>query len=399
MIIFGSIVLILAAGLISIPVLILFIEAMAAIQFFRRVPVENARTARPVVAVLVPAHDEEINLSATLTDIKAQLTPLDRLLVVADNCTDQTAAVAFASGAEVTERQEPSKIGKGYALDCGIRHLSSKAPDVLVIIDADCSLDQLAIERLAVTCAITGRPAQALYAMKTPPGCSPHHQVGAFAWRVRNHLRPAGLQALNLPCQLMGTGMAFPWSTIVAIDMADGNIVEDLKLGLDLAAVGKPALFCPEARVTSHFPDAASSAVVQRSRWEQGHINMITTVAPAYLYKALKERNRALLALTLDLLVPPLSLLALLVAGSLLASAAAMTAGGPLLPLAISLFNAALLLLSVCAAWCICGRDILPASRILSIVYYVASKAGSYPRFLLRKTDARWVRTDRQKRV
>src|SRR5690348_741649 len=104
MIIFGSIVLILAAGLISIPVLILFIEAMAAIQFFRRVPVENARTARPVVAVLVPAHNEEINLSATLTDIKAQLTPLDRLLVVADNCTDQTAAVAFASGAEVTER-------------------------------------------------------------------------------------------------------------------------------------------------------------------------------------------------------------------------------------------------------------------------------------------------------
>ena len=87
---------------------------------------------------------------------------------MADNCADDTAAVAAAAGAEVVERQDPTKIGKGYALDWGLRHLSLDPPEIVVMIDADCRLNDGAIERLAATCAMTHRPVQALYLMTAP---------------------------------------------------------------------------------------------------------------------------------------------------------------------------------------------------------------------------------------
>ena len=79
----------------------------------------TAGTSRAPLAVLVPAHDEEEGIAATLAAVLAQLGPHDRLLVVADNCSDATAAVARAAGAEVVERSSDLR-GKGYALAHGI---------------------------------------------------------------------------------------------------------------------------------------------------------------------------------------------------------------------------------------------------------------------------------------
>src|SRR5262245_47349772 len=94
------------AGLLAILVAVFCIEIFAAIALPQR-----ERSARPSfrqrVAVLVPAHDESTGLLPTLADIKSQLLPGDRVLVVADNCDDDTAAVASRTGAEVVERHDP----------------------------------------------------------------------------------------------------------------------------------------------------------------------------------------------------------------------------------------------------------------------------------------------------
>ena len=106
---------------------------------------------------------------------------------------------------------------------------------------------------LAMTAAATCRPVQALYRMLAPSDSSNNLQVAEFTWRVKNWLRPLGLKALGLPCQLMGTGMAFPWDAIRRVDLASSWSVEDLKLGIVLASQGRHPLFCPTARVTSQF--------------------------------------------------------------------------------------------------------------------------------------------------
>ena len=149
--------------------------------------------------------------------------------MVADNCTDDTAGVALTDGAEVIERREPVKVGKGYALDFAIKHLASDPPDVVIFVDADCSLSDDALDILARTSRATHRPVQALDLMTAPADLSVNYHVAEFAWRVKNQVRPMGLNALKLPCQLMGTGMAFPWDVIRPAALARGALAEDLQ--------------------------------------------------------------------------------------------------------------------------------------------------------------------------
>lgn len=350
----------------------------------------------PSVAVLVPAHNESSGLLPTLADITAQLRKEDRCLVVADNCSDDTAIVAEQSGVEIIERFDPTRIGKGYALDHGIRHLQSSPPAVLIVVDADCTISDRAISILAINCHKSGRPAQALDLMIAPDGAPPILKVSEFAWRLKNQVRPLGLNVLGLPCQLNGTGMAFPWAAINAADTASGHIVEDLKLGLDLAEAGYPALFCPSAVVTSVFPTDAKAARQQRQRWEQGHLHTIIQNVPRLIWKAALQRRLDFLAIALDLLISPLSVLgSLLVLGLVLSSFVAFVAGN-LLPMTISAIGCLELLIAVILAWWRYGRDLLPVRSLHLIVSYLGGKFTMYIHFLFHGGASRWIRTDRK---
>ena len=136
-----SCLLVIVAALLATSVMVFFLEIVAAIALPRcqRPTLPNHGDRRPI-AVLVPAHNEGSGLPSTLANIQSQSLVGDRLLVVADNCSDDTAAVARARGAEVVERNDPTKLGKGFALDCGVRHLSSNPPEIIIIVDADCRL-------------------------------------------------------------------------------------------------------------------------------------------------------------------------------------------------------------------------------------------------------------------
>jgi cellulose synthase/poly-beta-1,6-N-acetylglucosamine synthase-like glycosyltransferase len=345
--------------------------------------------------VLVPAHYESENLLPTIADIKAQLATNDRLLVLADNCTDDTADIAAASGAEVVKRNDVTKVGKGFALDHGVRHLSADPPSIIVLIDADCRLSTETIDQLARITSMTGRPSQALYLMTAPAGSSINYQVAEFAWRVKNWVRPLGLRALNLPCHLVGTGMAFPGEVIRSANLATGHLVEDLKLGLELAAAGYPPVFCPTAIVKSSFPSTQTGAANQRERWEHGHLGIGISMSPRMIWRALISGNLRLLVLALDSLVPPLTLLACLNSGVLLLTSLAMLLGASPLGLYLSIINCGAFSVGVSLAWMNHGRDVLPASSFRLVRSYIFAKFGLYVRLLVRGPATHWTRTDR----
>ena len=130
MIAFISFLSVALAVIAAIPVIVFLVEVVAAValpQCNSSAPLDEG--TRLPVGVMVPAHNESIGLLRTLTDIKAQLHAGDRLLVVADNCSDDTAAIAAAAGADVCIRNDPDRKGKGYALAWGIEHLSKDPPD------------------------------------------------------------------------------------------------------------------------------------------------------------------------------------------------------------------------------------------------------------------------------
>jgi cellulose synthase/poly-beta-1,6-N-acetylglucosamine synthase-like glycosyltransferase len=385
-----------------VPALVLAVQIIAALPPYRRRCVPPI--ARPSIAVLVPAHNEAFGIAATLHSIRAQLHQGDRLLVVADNCEDDTAAVARQHGAEVIERSDALLRGKGYALDAGVRHLAQAPCQVVIVVDADCLLRPYALGCLARTSFASGRPAQALYLMQLRPGAAAPTRVAAFAWTIKNWLRPLGWSRLGLPCQLMGTGMAFPWPLIAQAQLAHGHLVEDMKLGLDCADAGCPPVFCTEAIVTSTFPDNQQGSRTQRTRWEHGHLGTILHDGPRLLFKGLRTRNGTLLAMALDMCVPPLSLLLLLslalaagTLGLLLASSDGQAiGGGTSLAWCIGLAPAALLLPAMALAWLRAGEDRLPMASLLAAIAYVLGKIPLYFKFLMRRQVV-WISSLRDK--
>ena len=381
-----------AAFLLLLPVSVFFGEILAALTARRyATPTESDR---PRLALVMPAHNESSIITATLRSIAPQLTEFDRLLVIADNCVDDTAALARSAGAEVIERSHLQKLGKGYALDYGIRHLEQDPPEIVIIMDADCRAAPGSIDNLARLCATTARPIQALYLMHASQDAGLKMRIAEFAWIVKNQARPEGLHRLGLPCQLMGTGMAFPWQRISTAKLASGEIVEDLKLGLELTSDGAAPLFCAQALVTSDFPNSSDGAAGQRTRWEHGHLRLLFTEVPRLLVRSIFRRNIRLLALTLDLSVPPLALLTLLVAAIWCASAALLAFKKATLPISLASADAILLVLAVFLSWHRYGRQTITLGKLALAVVYAFWKIPLYARFLVARQIG-WVRSKR----
>jgi len=349
---------------------------------------------RPSLAVLIPAHDEAAGIAPVIRALLPQLAPTDRLIVIADNCSDDTGAVAAACSAEVVVRIDPTRRGKGYALDHGVRHLASAPPEVVVVVDADCVVHDGALDAVARTCAQTKRPTQALYLMQAPRGAALRQRMAQFAWAVRNQVRPSGWHRFGWPCQLMGTGMAFPWPLISTAALASGSIVEDMKLGIDLAGMGAPPQFCPDALVTSTFPDTSNAALTQRTRWEHGHLAMIAAKALPLLWRGVTTAKPALIAMALDLSVPPLAVLVLMLSMLSLAAVLLALAGGSAVPLAMALLALGLTAVATGLAWHRVGRSIVSFAELFSAPTYALVKIPIYVR-LFTARQRQWIRTKR----
>lgn len=383
------------AAVLVLPCAVLLIEVLVAClgQGGMKMPPASWVNARR--AILMPAHNEAAVIQATLSTLTSQLKSTDRLLVVADNCTDATAEMARQAGATVLERNNDQQRGKGYALDFGLRHLSADAPDIVVMVDADCQVKPGAIDAIANLALATNRPVQATYLLEQNPNPAPKEMVSTFAFKVKNLVRPLGLRVLGQPCLLTGTGMAFPWATLKDVDLASGNIVEDMKLGLDLAIAGHAPMMCPQALVTGEQPQQDATAMTQRTRWEHGHLQTLITCVPPLLWQGIKQWRMGLIALALDLCVPPLSLLVMLwVAGTVLITAVTVLFSTTWLP-AITLYVAGCgLSLSIGLAWAGFARQDIPMGKLLSIPLYILWKIPLYFKFLS-GPESQWIRTER----
>ncbi|HNS87285.1 MAG TPA: glycosyltransferase family 2 protein, partial [Parvularculaceae bacterium] len=357
-----------------------------------------AQTAQPPagkrgrIGVVIPAHNERDAVAATVAAVRAELRDVDRIIVVADNCSDDTAALARPAGADAIERNDASRCGKGYALQFGVDHLRGDPPETVVFIDADCRPAPGAIERIAARAAYVQRPVQALYLMNAPDGAKPKSAVSAFAWLLMNRVRMSGLQNIAGVTRLTGSGMAFPWRLISEAELASGEIVEDIALTIKFVEAGAPPVLDLGALVTSELAQSEKGAATQRARWEHGSLRIGAKKIPGLLMRGLTGDLRAL-ALAIDLAIPPLALFSAMIASMLaLAGLAALFGAGAALPFAI--WSACLASGAVTLGWIGFGRDVLPASRLKAIGAYLLDKIRIYGGEG-RRTAKTWTRTER----
>jgi len=296
----------------------LYLVLLAFASFGRRPRPVEAAPPHSRIAVLVPAHDEAALVGRCLTSLLQQSYPSDLfdIVVIADNCTDDTAARAKAAGARVLVRTAPDARGKGPALRWAMDRLLERDPDLaaLAVVDADSVADPGLLGAL-VTRLEAGAPVvQAEYQGRNEDG-STRSELRAAAFQLFHRVRFGGRAVLGLPCQLVGNGMLFrrevledhPWDAFTS--------AEDLEYSVDLRLAGVRPVYAGDARLAAPVVGRGRAAQVQRLRWEGGRFHVVQTRLPRLLGAVIGRRRWSLLDAAVDLAVPPLGLLG---AGSLL---------------------------------------------------------------------------------
>jgi len=345
------------------------------------------------IAILTPAHNEQGTIGDSVTAIALHLPEGTRHLVIAHNCSDSTADEARAAGADVAALNDPDRRGKGYALAFGREQLAGDPPDIVIVIDADCTIGPGTIERLADAAAAHDSAVQGSYMFRSRPGDAPLVQISNFAMLVKNLVRQRGGSRLGAPALMTGSGMAFPWARFAALDLATGNIVEDLAIGLELIAAGAPPAFEEAAHIWS-VPSNVAGTETQRARWEGGFMATARSTALPLFARGLARLRWPEIWMGLHLMVPPLTLLLSVNALVWLATGLLALAGLGT-PFHLSSALLAAMLVSVLLAWLVAGRAMLEPRMLVRLPFYLFWKLALYVRLVRRKEKQDWVRTER----
>lgn len=368
------------------------IEVMVGLP--RRRPIA-IRPADRRAAIVVPAHNEALVIGRCIAELREAAGPGIAIVVVADNCNDDTATIAGSEGATVLERHDLTRRGKGHALAFARRWLRQDPPAAVIVVDADCRTDRSSLCNLVARTLADGRPSQAINLLEPSLDSPAMVQISTFAFLVKNLVRQRGLQRLTGAAHLTGTGMCLTWDQYDRADLATSEVVEDLRLTLEMSRRGTPPQLVENAFVWS--PHAAmGDTLTQRSRWEGGYMSLAHKTAPEAILRGLRTGSPRQIITGLDLLVPPLALLAMInIAALLLAGLLAATGVVGWTPALLLGVTDLAVTAAVLASWWLEGRASLAAGKLLSLPLYALWKIPLYLAALTKGAPSEWLRTRR----
>jgi cellulose synthase/poly-beta-1,6-N-acetylglucosamine synthase-like glycosyltransferase len=284
----------------------------------RRVHVEARDVEKHTVkfCVVVPAHDEEAGIASTVKSAASVDYPEEarRIVVVADNCKDETAARAEEAGAIVLVRTDTSMRGKGYALAFAFEKILDEGwADAVVVIDADTVVSPSLLHAFATRIRAGAHAVQADYAVRNREA-SWRTRLMVIALALFHVLRSLGRECLGLSAGLRGNGMAFTTKVLREVPHDAFSIVEDLEYGIRLGLAGHRVWYASEAHVYGEMVAGESDSRSQRRRWEQGRSAIFKQYAGKLLWMSIRKRSALLFDLAMDVIVPPLATLVLVTA-------------------------------------------------------------------------------------
>lgn len=346
--------------------------------------------------IVVPAHNEAAGIQRVVANLKKIEWPADgfRILVVADNCTDATAALARAAGAHVLERHDEIRRGKGYALDFAFRYsLSNGWAYAIVVIDADSEVSTNLLEAFSSRIENGAKAVQAHYGVLNP-SVSWRTRLMTIAMAAFHVLRSRARERLQLSCGIRGNGWCITHRLLNQIPYQAFSLAEDIEYGIELGLAGYRVHYAGEAHVHAEMVSGEQAARSQRQRWEQGRLHLIRTKTLALLRTAAERGSGICLDLALDLIVPPLSYVALNVV-LLIASAGVAVLWWPSLQIWLFLGIACglILLLYVLRGWHLSGVGLIGLADLLRAPFFILWKL-----LLMLRTprSAEWIRTRRE---
>ncbi|HLJ81730.1 MAG TPA: glycosyltransferase family 2 protein, partial [Ktedonobacterales bacterium] len=306
-----------------VPLLYLALLSVAALFAARRIcrmnrtasaraRADTAAQSLPRFAILIPAHDEAPVIAGAVTSATALEYPPDRrdIFVVADNCTDETAAIARGAGATVYERTDERNRAKGYALGWLLEQLEAagRRYDAYVVVDADTHLSANFLTRMAAALAAGAQVAQAQYRVLNSDAAWTAG-IRAVAFALFNHLRPLGRSYFGWSAGLKGNGMCFSRAVIERFGWGSYSLTEDIEYHVRLIEAGISVVYVPDATIAAEMPVNLAQARSQQARWERGRLELTRDYVLPLVRGFLRSGNTARLDAAMEILLPPLSLL------------------------------------------------------------------------------------------
>ncbi len=352
-------------------------------------PAPSRSVARPPrLAVVIPAHNEGESIRTCLQSVRAchRFDELASLFVVADNCTDDTAAIARAAGATVLVRDHDALRGKGHALNFAFTLLGRISYfDAFLVVDADTEAAPNLIEEVATAFHNGADAVQCAYLVSQP------ERFARFdlALRAFNLVRPKGRSRLGFSAGILGNGFAISARTLARVPYTADSVVEDLEYHLRLVEQGVRVQFLESTSVRGAMPSTQTGRVTQRARWEGGRLRMLrergAEIAGGWLFG-----NRAVKEVLLELLTFPLAYHSLLLLTALLIPS---TIGRALALAGVGVLLAHLL--TAIGHGDSLRRDL---NTILSVPLYLLWKLRQVPATIRASSSrAAWVRTARSR--
>lgn len=279
---------------------------MIFILYFLLFVVLGVWTRRPVAvqeaksrfAIVIPAHNEEKVIGNLLENIKNMDYPshLFSCFVIADNCTDNTAAAARSWGAQVLERFNVEKKGKGYALGYffeKLGYLKDSNYHAVVIFDADNLVDpsflQVMNQRL-----LSGEEIIQSYIDSKNPNDSWVTAVFSMMFWINNRFNLLSHYNVGLSSVLMGTGMCISTAALDQVGWKTRTLTEDLEFSIQALTAGFKTTFTSQTRVYDEKPLTLLASCRQRLRWARGQLSVALHYIPGLFQAAWVKRDFAI---------------------------------------------------------------------------------------------------------
>jgi cellulose synthase/poly-beta-1,6-N-acetylglucosamine synthase-like glycosyltransferase len=228
--------------------------------------------------IAIPAHDEETEIAETVRSCRVVHYPasLFDVLVIADNCTDDTALRAAEAGARVLEHVDASQKSKGCAIEYMIDALKKSGEfdslDALVIVDADSTVESNLLEQFALGLD-RGSDWMQCYDCVGNADCSWRTRIMAYGFSLLNGVTLAGWKALGLSTSFRGNGMCMSTNGLRRIPWNARSLVEDLEYSWIVRVAGERIDFIENTRVCATMLSSGGTPLAdQRRRWEFGRL-------------------------------------------------------------------------------------------------------------------------------
>jgi cellulose synthase/poly-beta-1,6-N-acetylglucosamine synthase-like glycosyltransferase len=374
--------------LLTLPLVVELAVLTLASRFPRRNRAGSSSPAPIRLAVIVPAHNEEVLITSCVESLLISSAGTEtRIIAVAHNCSDRTGERAAKAGAEVVICNDPEARGKGSALVFGFEYAASQGMDAVLVVDADSTVSTNLIRLVREALANGAEAVQCRYEMESSSK-RPATRLTALGFRGFNVVRPIGRSRLGLSAGIVGSGFAIRQAVLTQNPYNSLSVVEDLEYHIRLVLCGKKVQFLHDANVLSEMPPSKQGDAIQRSRWEGGRANAALTWLGPLLQQLMRGRLRMVEPL-LDLMSLPIGYVAFLLLLALCL---------PLEWLRVYAMIAGTVLGChvLAAAWV--GSDFAGDLRILARAPgYILWKLSLLPSVLRSsRTSAAWVRTERQ---